>query len=345
MVTARDVIDQAMKDAGPLGVGQTLLAEDVNDGLIRLQNMVAQWQQKRWLQPSLFDVSMPGNGLKSNQIGNGQYWNTPRPDKIRAAYFIQLNGNDAAQQVSYPLWPINSYEEYSKISLKALNTFPSRFFYDQAYPYGNVFIWPIPSSSYEIHLVIPSQLGFSTTIATGEIINAGTVYTDGVFVAVPLFYLSAFFPDLAQSNQNGISATANITVTGGVITSFAIQNGGELYKVNDLLTVNSGVPGIDPDFIYKVTSTESNLDSEMSFPPEYQEALIYNLSLRLSAMYQLEATKETRMLARTSLKTIIAANTMIPVLGMPGLLASAYGRRNRAGIVNVNGGVVWSDVA
>lgn len=333
MPTARDVINQAMKDCGTLGVGQTLLAEDTNDGLIRLQNMVATWQQKRWLQPSLFDIAMVGNDLKSNQIGNGQYWNTPRPDKIRAAYFLQANSS----QVSFPLWPINSYEEYAKISLKQLNSFPTRFFYDQAYPYGNVFIWPIPSASYEIHLIIPSQLGFSTTIDDGVIIAAGTGYTNGDFLAVPLINLA--------SSQNGLSATANVTITAGIVTAFAIQNGGELYKVNETVTLDTGIVGAGTGFIYKITSTESDLDSEMSFPPEYQEALIYNLSLRLSAMYQLQATAETKMLARTSLKTIIAANTMIPVLGMPALLSSACGRRSRTGIVNANGGVVWSDIA
>lgn len=334
MVTARDVINAAMKDAGVLGLGQTLNSEDTNDGLIRLQNMVAQWQNKRWLQPSLFDIAMPGNNAKSNQIGNGQYWNTPRPDKIRAAYFIQTNSNN---QVSFPLWPINAYEEYAKITLKELNSFPVRFFYDQAYPYGNVFIWPIPSASYEIHLIIPSQLGFSTTIEDGEITAAGTGYTNGAHVAVPLINLA--------STQNGLSATANVTVAAGIVTAFTIVNGGELYKVNDTVTLDTTIVGAGTGFIYKVTSTESNLDSEMSFPPEYQEALIYNLSLRLSAMYQLQATAETKMLARTSLKTIIAANVMIPELGMPRLLSSAYGRRNSAGIINVNGGVVWSDVA
>lgn len=334
MVTARDVIRAAQFDCGVLGVGQSMLAEDTNDAQIRLQNMVATWQAKRWLQPSLFDISMPGNNLKSNQIGDGQYWNTPRPDKIRAAYFTQP-GSSGGNPVSFPLYPISSYEDYSKVSLKELNSWPTRFFYDQAYPYGNVFIWPIPSPQYEIHLIIPSQLGFSTTIDNGDIVTAGIGYTNGDIVAVPLLNLA--------TSQNGISATANITVTAGVVTVFTIQNGGELYKVGDLLTLDTTIAGPGTGFIWKVTSTESNLDSEMSFPPEYQEALIYNLSLRLSAMYQLDATADTKKLARTSLKTIIAANTMISTLKMPGLVPRTS--RRVTGIVNANGGCVWSDVA
>ena len=48
MTTARDIVNQAMKSIGVLGLGQTLNAEDINDGFTRLQNMVNQWQVKRW---------------------------------------------------------------------------------------------------------------------------------------------------------------------------------------------------------------------------------------------------------------------------------------------------------
>src|SRR5665213_91297 len=100
--TARDVISLAYKEAGILAVGQTLLAEDVNDGLIYLRQMVAQWQRKRWLVPSLIDISTVGNGLISNPIGNGQFWNIPRPDKIQGGYVIQLN--TGSTPVSLPLY-------------------------------------------------------------------------------------------------------------------------------------------------------------------------------------------------------------------------------------------------
>src|SRR6185312_1361339 len=108
MTTARDFITLAMKEAGVLGVGQSLLAEDINDGFTILNRMLAQWQKKRWLVPSLYDVSAPGNSQKSNLIGPNQYYNALRPDKIQAAYFKQLNGN-TADQVSFKLIPIWSW--------------------------------------------------------------------------------------------------------------------------------------------------------------------------------------------------------------------------------------------
>src|SRR5882672_4487759 len=154
MATARDFITLALKEAGVLGIGQTALPEDINDCFTLLKRMLSQWQKRRWIVPNLIDVYAQGNSLKSNLIGPGQYYNSARPDKIQAAYFKQLNSGNVANEVSYPLRHIWSYENYANIALKELNTWPSFFFYDGAFPYGNVFIWPIPTSAYEIHLIV-----------------------------------------------------------------------------------------------------------------------------------------------------------------------------------------------
>ena len=58
MTTALDILNLAFKDAGILGVGQTLLDEDSNDGLTRLNMMIAQWRVKRWMVWHLVDKSV-----------------------------------------------------------------------------------------------------------------------------------------------------------------------------------------------------------------------------------------------------------------------------------------------
>jgi hypothetical protein len=192
MPTARDFITLAMKEAGVLGVGQSLLAEDINDGFTILNRMLAQWQKKRWLVPSLYDIAASGNSLKSNPIGPGQYYNALRPDKIQAAYFKQIggafnsdfsnsfnisNGGDNSQ-VSFQLIPIWSWEDYARVQLKELSSWPQYFFYDAAFPYGNVYIWPIPTSAYEVHLVCKSPIGFTTQLASGTINSNGALYSE-----------------------------------------------------------------------------------------------------------------------------------------------------------------------
>lgn len=220
MTTALDIISITLREAGVLGVGQTAGAEDFNDCLRTLNGMLAQWQRKRWLVPFLTDVSAVGNNLISNPVGAGQTFNTPRPDKINAAY-VRLSNQSPTNPVDYPLEQIFSYEDYSKVALKSLNSFPSYFFYDAHYPYGNLFIWPIPSNIYTVHILVK---GAMQTFATAQ-------------------------------------------------TAFA-------------------------------------------FPPEYEEAIRYNLAVRLRPLYQLPPDMTIIALAKAALNTIRMANVQVPTLSL-----------------------------
>ena len=312
MTTTRDIITLAMKEAGVLGLGQTLLAEDANDGLKLLNRMLAQWQKRRWLVPSLYEIVALGNGNVSNLIGPGKYYNALRPDKIQAAYFKQVvSGQPSANQVSYPLSPIWSYEDYSMISLKALPAWPSRFFYDAAYPYGNVYIWPVPDNTYEIHLICKSPIGFNIELLSGVITSGGSGYTNGTYNNVPLVALTGY----------GGGATANITVSGGAVSSVALNatstgGTGSGYKINDTLTALVSI-GSGAGFVYTTTGVTDDLNAVFNMPDEYEEAIHYNLCIRLCSMYQYPATKEQVGLAKVALNTIKIANAQIPTLSMP----------------------------
>lgn len=309
MTTARDFITLAMKEAGVLGLGQTLNAEDVDDGFTLLNRMLKQWQVKRWLVPSLHEVSSLGNGAKSNLIGPGQYYNAARPDKIQAAFFKQISGNNSVNnQVSFPLSPIWTWEDYSLIALKDLNSWPQFFFYDGAFPYGNVYIWPIPSDQYSIHLVVKSPIGFTIQIQDGNIEAEGLGYVDGLYVAVPLVNLTGF----------GSGATANITVAGGVVTDFEIQDPGQGYVIDDMLSANNVyLGGTGSGLVWRVTQVTDSLDAEFNMPEEYEEAIHYNLCVRLRSMYQYPPDIMQNRLAKNGRETLRQANIQIPTLRMP----------------------------
>jgi hypothetical protein len=309
MSTARDFVTLALKEAGVLGIGQTALPEDINDGFTLLTRMLAQWQKKRWLVPNLIDVSANGNNLISNPIGPGQYYNSARPDKIQAAYFKQLNaGNTVANQVSYPLTPIWSYEDYARIQLKNLNTWPQYFFYDGAFPYGNVFIWPIPSSAYEIHLIVKGPIGFNIELLSGVITAAGAAYTNGAYLAIPFTNVSSL----------GGGGTADVTVAGGIVTAIAIHDPGDGYKINDVLSLdNTLMGGTGAGVLWKVTDVTSDLDATFNMPPEYEEAIHYNLCVRLVSMYQYPANPVQGKLAKVALQTLKNSNLQVPTLQMP----------------------------
>lgn len=169
MTTALDIINFAHRDAGLLGLGQTLQGDLVNQGLVRLNRMLAQWRRKRWLVWHLLDVSKVSTGAVSYTIGTGGDFNTPRPDRLEGGCFLRLNAT-SGQPTDYPLTIIPSREDYSRIVLKSLQSFSYGVFYDAAFPLGNVFIYPVPNASiYEIHLSVKDQ--FSDFAQLNTVVN------------------------------------------------------------------------------------------------------------------------------------------------------------------------------
>jgi hypothetical protein len=232
MPTARQMVTDALWEAGILGTGQTALAEDENKAFTRMQAMMAQWQKRRWLVPALTTVNALGNSQKSNTVGPAGHFNySVRPDKIQAAYFVQVNN----PSVSFQLRPIFSYEDYVQIVLKELNSFPMAFFYDNGWSggLGNIFIWPVPTNQYRIYLLIKSALGYP-----------------------------------------------------------------------------------------------ESLNDEFDLPPEYLEAIHYNLTIRLCSLYQIAPEESTVQLAKASLGTLKQSNTQVPRLRMPGNLITGGNQFN-----------------
>lgn len=244
--TVADLIKIALKTAGVLGVGQTPLAEDTNDAMTYLTAMIGQWNRKRWLVPNETDWYFQATGAVSYQAGPGDFntdfsgsfsTGTYRFPKIAAA-FARLspgtNGQPSSSSVDYPLEIIRAREDWSNyITVKGIGSFPKYVFYDSAYPIGNVYFWPIPSSQYEMHVIIWGNL---------------------------------------------------------------------------------------PTYL--------NLTDSLNVPPEYQEALIYNLAARLRASYQLPPDPFIVQMATDSLAVIKGVNTQVPRLGMPSGVAGKGGRYN-----------------
>jgi hypothetical protein len=163
--TALDIITQALKKAGILGVGQTPLAEDVNDAFSDLNDMLGQWQRKRWLVYHLVTYEHVGTGAEYYTVGPaGDFAINPRPDKIESAFFRQLVQSEP-NQVDYPLSIIFAREDYNLIALKQLQSFPQYIFYDSGFPLGKVYPWPlIQSDLYSLHITVKDTLNQFTTL-------------------------------------------------------------------------------------------------------------------------------------------------------------------------------------
>lgn len=304
MTTARDLCTDSLKEAGILGVGQTALSEDINDAFTRLQRMVAVWQKQRWLVPSLQEFSFTADSSQYYTVGLGGNINIVPPSDIKGGYVIQRNTGQ--NPVSMSLKKIFSREDYIRISIKLLPSLPTHFFYTNEYPLAKLFPWPIPSSLYELHFIYQSRLGFGSTISNGSITTGGAAYTNGQYNGVAL------------TGGVGLGATADITVTGGVVSVVNLATGGQDFAIGNILTAAAAdIGGTGAGFTWTVSDITSNLDTEIIMPEEYEEALMYNLTLRVCSMYQVEPMPQTVRLAKSGLNIIRKNNTQVPQLTMP----------------------------
>lgn len=166
-MTAGDLLNLALFDAGVIGTGQVASAQDSNNALVRLNFMLGEWQVQRWLVWHLLDMSIVSTGAQFYTIGpGGDIPMTQRPDRIEAAFFRQLVQSQP-NQIDYPLDVLEAREDYNNIALKNLSSFPMVLFYDSAFPLGKLYPWPIMQPNiYELHVSVKDLLTQVATLAT-----------------------------------------------------------------------------------------------------------------------------------------------------------------------------------
>lgn len=180
-----DLCNAALQECGAIGQGQVAVAEQANVAWARLQWMLQQWANKRWMvyhlvtynvtsSGKLFYTLGPGgdidtgigtnpfNSQFNSQFGGGAGARavpaTMRPDKIEAAFLRQLTESQP-NQIDYYLDILQSMEDYNRIALKQLQSFPEYVFYDPAWPLGKVFAWPVPQANiYGLFITVKEQL-------------------------------------------------------------------------------------------------------------------------------------------------------------------------------------------
>lgn len=154
-ISATTVINLALKDIGALAANQQLSAQstEVQDAFQTLNEIVSQWNRKRWLIYELQTLSITCTGAQGYTIGPSppapatptDFPVAVRPNKIESAFFRQMNVGP--NQPDYPLQMIAAKEDYNRLSLKNLTAFPQYYFYDTTFPIGTIYPWPIPQAN------------------------------------------------------------------------------------------------------------------------------------------------------------------------------------------------------
>jgi len=122
---------------------------------------------------------------------------------------------------------------------------------------------PTPDANYTVEM---HYFYYPPTIVQGQIatlgaITAGSLYTNGVYQNVSL------------TGGSGANATADIVVSGGVVTSVSLKFGGNFYVVGDILSCSS-LGSTGTGFSIQV-ATVSNATGESWLGDNYDPVLFY----------------------------------------------------------------------
>ena len=185
-MTAQDLVNQALTLIGRLGQGRGAGTSESTVAFNALNLMLDSWSTKR---TRVFQI---GNatyalaaGTESYVIGTGQVWNGPRPTAIESADIVATIGGSSKNSY-FPL-QIISQKEFARLqTLGDQADVPKSLYYDNAYPYGTVYLYPTPALAISIELYVWTPLTQFATISTAVAFPAGYAYNLAVEIA-PLF--------------------------------------------------------------------------------------------------------------------------------------------------------------
>jgi len=193
-VTALDIIKRAMRIMGAIGQNETPTTSEANDGLTALNEMIDSWNTDRTFIYSVVEsIAQAVSGQATYTVATGGNFDVTRPVKIDSA-FIRLNS------VDYPLQQINS-QDYNSIPFKGNESFPHYFYYDAAFPTGNITFYGTPTVG-EFHIFTYQQISVFPNLTSSTVMPQG--------------YLRALAYGLAQdlSTEYGISLSPEAMKTG-----------------------------------------------------------------------------------------------------------------------------------
>lgn len=134
---------------------------------------------------------------------------------------------------------------------------------------------PTPDANYqmELHYFYYPPTIVQGTITTFGNITGGSSYTNGVYLGVNL------------TGGQGTGATADITVSGGAVSSVAIRNPGSLYVVGDVLSAPASAIGNTGSGFSVPVSTVENDSGTSWLGDNYSPVLLYG-AMREAVLFQ-----------------------------------------------------------
>lgn len=193
MSTAADQIKGALRLIGQLAQGEEPDADSYSDALVALNQMLDSWSTERLsifcLQTQVF--TWTANNISRTVGPTGDFVGL-RPVLVDPSTFYKVNN------ITYPLMLLN-VDQYNAIALKTVtSSLPQCLYVNMTMPDATMYVYPVPSASFELHLVSVQELSQPATLTTELVVPPG--------------YLKAYRYALAVeiATEFGIEVPANV---------------------------------------------------------------------------------------------------------------------------------------
>lgn len=181
-----DLVLGALKLMGIEEAGETSTDEDLTDGLFFLNLLLDEWSVDRSkIYARVEDTHTLTTGTGEYTIGPSGDIDTNLPINIEQAYIRDTDLTPNA--LDYPIDCGMTQQEYNDISIKTIQTIPTRLFYLRQFPLGTILLNYLPMKAYQLHLFswkaldqiadINTQLSLPEGYAAALTYNLAVVYS------------------------------------------------------------------------------------------------------------------------------------------------------------------------
>lgn len=196
MATVLDIVNSALRLIGAKDPLESATAQEAADGLTSLNDMLDSWSNDRLYVYRIAEAihTWPA-GAATQTVGIGGDINIARPLKINDSYLV-------SNAISYVVRQINR-DGFTSIPYKGLSVnFPEWIFYDQTFPLGTLYLYTIPASDLEFHLLYWDQL--TTFSAVTDVVS----FPPGYLRAIKYALAVEIAPEYGMQVPPVVAATA-----------------------------------------------------------------------------------------------------------------------------------------
>lgn len=160
--TALDIISGALRLITSLTPGEPITGDEAANALVSLNGLLAGFSAEWGL---INSTTIEGFPLVVGQtvytMGTGGNFNTARADTLFNAWLY-----DTVSLIRYPI-DMLADNEYNSIPLNTIQSIPKAIYYDNDYPLGKVYIYPVAGlSTYQLFLESIKPIMQFTTLTT-----------------------------------------------------------------------------------------------------------------------------------------------------------------------------------